>query len=235
MGIRCYCPRGHKLNVKTEQAGKMGICPVCNLRFQIPFGNAQAPVPEEAGSFTDPPRPTDESDEDLFNLEPLPGLENPQNSTSKSAKDLLNHLNIELKDIEEPHKTTNPLTPPASSGDPESDSEPDVWYILGCDGREYGPMSKSVIRSRIKARRLSDTTVVRREGGPRRQARLFRELAVEKNGLGCGGWLLITVLAGIAVVIAILSTESLLGYLLFLFLLPIGLGELCANFGGKRK
>ncbi|MGI5832903.1 MAG: DUF4339 domain-containing protein [Thermoguttaceae bacterium] len=37
MGIRCHCPNGHKLNVKTEQAGKIGICPKCGVRFQIPL------------------------------------------------------------------------------------------------------------------------------------------------------------------------------------------------------
>ena len=37
MGIRCYCPQGHKLNVKAEQAGKIGICPKCRVRFQIPL------------------------------------------------------------------------------------------------------------------------------------------------------------------------------------------------------
>lgn len=48
MGIHCNCPNGHKLNVKTEQAGKVGICPVCKLRFQIPFGNAPTPTSHES-------------------------------------------------------------------------------------------------------------------------------------------------------------------------------------------
>ena len=36
MGIRFYCPSGHKLNVKTFLAGKRGICPHCGARFRIP-------------------------------------------------------------------------------------------------------------------------------------------------------------------------------------------------------
>ena len=36
MGIRFYCPNGHKLNVKDFLAGKRGICPECSARFQIP-------------------------------------------------------------------------------------------------------------------------------------------------------------------------------------------------------
>jgi hypothetical protein len=36
MGIRFYCPNGHKLNVKAFLAGKRGICPHCDARFEIP-------------------------------------------------------------------------------------------------------------------------------------------------------------------------------------------------------
>ncbi|MGA2619806.1 MAG: DUF4339 domain-containing protein [Thermoguttaceae bacterium] len=36
MGIRFYCPNGHKLNVKEFQAGRRGICPFCGAKIQIP-------------------------------------------------------------------------------------------------------------------------------------------------------------------------------------------------------
>ena len=36
MGIRFYCPNGHKLNVKEFQAGRKGICPFCGAKLQIP-------------------------------------------------------------------------------------------------------------------------------------------------------------------------------------------------------
>jgi hypothetical protein len=36
MGIRFYCPNGHRLNVKDFLAGKRGICPHCEARFRIP-------------------------------------------------------------------------------------------------------------------------------------------------------------------------------------------------------
>jgi len=35
MGIRFYCPNGHKLNVKSFQAGRVGICPYCGAKVQI--------------------------------------------------------------------------------------------------------------------------------------------------------------------------------------------------------
>lgn len=36
MGIRFYCPNGHKLNVKSFQAGRRGICPYCGAKIIIP-------------------------------------------------------------------------------------------------------------------------------------------------------------------------------------------------------
>ncbi len=36
MGIRFYCPNGHKLNVKVFQAGRKGICPRCGAGVEIP-------------------------------------------------------------------------------------------------------------------------------------------------------------------------------------------------------
>jgi len=37
MGIRFYCPNGHKLNVKEFQAGRKGICPYCGAKVRIPM------------------------------------------------------------------------------------------------------------------------------------------------------------------------------------------------------
>jgi len=41
MGIRFSCPNGHKLNVKTSQAGKRALCPACGVKVLIP----DAPAP----------------------------------------------------------------------------------------------------------------------------------------------------------------------------------------------
>ena len=51
MGIRFYCPNGHKLNVKSFLAGKRGICPHCGIKFEIPqqsvaVGKIPTAVPE---------------------------------------------------------------------------------------------------------------------------------------------------------------------------------------------
>ena len=54
MGIRFFCPQGHKLNVKAFQAGRRGICPFCGAKFTIPAESTRPPSgrggdePEEA-------------------------------------------------------------------------------------------------------------------------------------------------------------------------------------------
>ena len=48
MGIRFFCPNGHKLNVKEFQAGRRGICPFCGARIQIPTQSTR-PSSKSAG------------------------------------------------------------------------------------------------------------------------------------------------------------------------------------------
>lgn len=47
MGIRFYCPNGHKLNVKAFQAGRRGICPFCGAKIQIPLQSTRRSSKEE--------------------------------------------------------------------------------------------------------------------------------------------------------------------------------------------
>lgn len=36
MSIRVVCRNGHSLNVKDSMAGKIGLCPMCKARVQVP-------------------------------------------------------------------------------------------------------------------------------------------------------------------------------------------------------
>lgn len=53
MGIRFFCPNGHKLNVKAFQAGRRGICPFCGAKFQIPTESTLQPG--QRSEVVDPP------------------------------------------------------------------------------------------------------------------------------------------------------------------------------------
>jgi hypothetical protein len=47
MGIRFFCPNGHKLNVKQFQAGRKAICPFCGAKTQIPTQSTRKSSREE--------------------------------------------------------------------------------------------------------------------------------------------------------------------------------------------
>lgn len=53
MGIRFYCPNGHKLNVKEFQAGRKGICPYCGAKVRIPLESTR-PSSKELRSARQP-------------------------------------------------------------------------------------------------------------------------------------------------------------------------------------
>ena len=42
MGIRFFCPNGHRLHVKSFLAGKRGYCPKCGTKLLIPDSSAAA-------------------------------------------------------------------------------------------------------------------------------------------------------------------------------------------------
>ena len=225
MGIRCCCPNGHKLNVKAEQAGKIGVCPLCGLRFQIPFGNAQTPIREKES------RPSKrKSTEDPFYLEPLPTFEGPRVPTNKPAGELLdfdleplprfeetNDSTSESKEdpflkslgLEEIDNSADSETPSASSGESEPDSGSDLWYFIGNDGRQHGPMSKIDVQDWIKDKRVTKTTRIWQEGGRVQEARdVFPELAEEivnksnNNSFGCSFFLEDLLITAVLVVLS---------------------------------
>ncbi|QEG34041.1 DUF4339 domain-containing protein [Bythopirellula goksoeyrii] len=65
MGIRFFCPNGHKLNVKGFLAGKRGICPECDARFLVPMesgGRVEALEEPTELLGSDVPAPANHSD-----------------------------------------------------------------------------------------------------------------------------------------------------------------------------
>ena len=53
MGIRFFCPNGHKLNVKGFQAGRKGICPYCGSKVDIPLESTRKRRRSRDGSRSD--------------------------------------------------------------------------------------------------------------------------------------------------------------------------------------
>jgi hypothetical protein len=64
MGIRFFCPNGHKLNVKEFQAGQRGLCPVCDAKLLVPLKSTRLSsklerrTPQEGASVDAEPKTT---------------------------------------------------------------------------------------------------------------------------------------------------------------------------------
>ncbi len=56
MGIRFFCPNGHKLHVKGFQAGRRGICPHCGESMDIPLQSTRPSSRHSASERSSAPR-----------------------------------------------------------------------------------------------------------------------------------------------------------------------------------
>lgn len=165
MGIRFYCPNGHKLNVKTEQAGKVGFCPDCGVRVQIPL---------ESTRPSSHKKHHDEDDND-------PNQDNEILLTSKKGQGEV-PFEETLSPLSVSENGANPSTSPETA---ESDVEPAaepavqpsvahsvldndgaVWYVRGNDNQTYGPITNVVVKEWIAQRRIGPTMLVWRDGWP---------------------------------------------------------------------
>lgn len=142
MGIRFYCPNGHKLNVKAFQAGLTGFCPYCGARTVIPTKSTRLSSRRRSkGQGIDTP---DESE-----LAVRAG--DPPASTSASA------------DMARGENSAEQGKLPEVRNDPLGDSGDKVWYVRPPLGGQYGPAVADVMRVWIAEGRISADTFVWRE------------------------------------------------------------------------
>lgn len=159
MGIRFYCPNGHKLNVKSYLAGKRGICPDCGAKVLIPdaqvdAGSAAPNVPRMAAPVTS------ENESDPAATASVPATAQPLASTLPLAStgqvpgaDVAIDIAIE-QSVET--QVENPI-----DENPEA-----VWYVRLATGNQYGPAAGDVFRTWIAEGRVTPESLVWCEGWP---------------------------------------------------------------------
>ena len=155
MGIRFYCPNGHKLNVKERLAGKRGICPECGVKLLIPRKSTRPSSREEraqqtgmqAGSGGNP------NDFEVFADDP---------SVNIASADHYGHSVPEVRQISA--QNVAPSANTASMLASAFDDPHVVWYVQLPDGQRFGPATLPILRSWVKERRISPTMLVWREG-----------------------------------------------------------------------
>jgi len=189
MGIKFQCPNcGKGLNVKSNLAGKRGLCPHCRGRVLIPAesdavapanavvpANAVAPakavtpanavVPAKAGQVAEPKRP-----ESAPGRVPVPARD--VRSSSTVAPQVFENLSFENLAVEELDANSFRLdrpqveleAPRATHFDWIADAPESVWYVRNRAGGQYGPAVGSIMRTWLQEGRVSRDCYVWREG-----------------------------------------------------------------------
>jgi hypothetical protein len=157
MGIHFTCPNGHRLHVKSFLAGKRGICPHCDSRFDIPAadtGRVEAVVPA-AG----------ESAEDQMCQPVLAVAGQTSTLAGRRASDVVAGASSSAV-------ATSRV--PLAQGIEAAD-----WYVRPGSGGQYGPSDESLLRQWIRENRVDADSLVWREDWPewRRAGDVFAELA----------------------------------------------------------
>jgi len=152
MGIRFFCPNGHKLNVKEHLAGKAGFCPECGVRLVIPYQSTRKSSRELNREQTDNNAPFG-----------MPSLD-----MTPSA--------FFSPETQQPISQPLPSPVPISAGPPIANpifNDTSVrWYIQvpndpqhgPAAGQQYGPATGQVVQTWIQERRIGPTMLVWREG-----------------------------------------------------------------------
>jgi hypothetical protein len=195
MGIKFYCPNGHKLNVKSFLAGRRGICPECDARFRIPMesggvaelvqkgerggeetqltGSMQDDGAEAAGSY-----PSAASYGQDFG--------SPLGSTVKTTPWSVDTSNSNPMSPAGASSAAKPMgSYPTAAADPLTEDPQAVWYVRPRSGGQYGPAVGEILRDWIREGRVAGDSYVWREGWTdwRPASSVFPQLA----GLLTGG------------------------------------------------
>jgi hypothetical protein len=199
MGIRFLCPNGHRLNVKSFLAGKRGICPHCNAKFEIPFESVAAAPPPPAAvaastgtSIRDRYEAREEtprtisagvpssapSDITLASASSSPSK--PATAGNPSATPAAQVASFPVQPVNET-AAVPPVDPAAAPvlADPIAEAPSAVWYVRTNAGGQFCPARGEMMRQWLDERRVGPDYLVWREGWPewKRASAVFAKLA----------------------------------------------------------
>ncbi len=144
MGIRFHCPNGHKLNVKSELAGKKAICPDCGARLVVPVARAALESTIRQASDARRANPDEEAGESriIGTVAPSTVLHAPISSAVQSPAE------------------------PAPAGSIGQAPSATVWYIRPATGGQFGPIDDVEMRVWIENGKVAADSYVWRAGWP---------------------------------------------------------------------
>lgn len=160
MGVRFACHAcGKRLNIKSELAGRRGICPACSVRFRIPAHDTQTSTPIDASegpgtdgsSASDSQRPRSANGPATAN--PATAGESPSSGEERSSA-----------------AQSRSAQPGAQSRRPNLDEilggVSTTWYVRPSSGGQFGPADGPTLGQWITEGRVADSAMLWRDGWP---------------------------------------------------------------------
>jgi GYF domain 2 len=168
MGIKFYCPNGHKMHVKDFLAGKRGLCPKCGVRVEIPMTSVSGPPPEvhpaeeqlaEEGGLM-----AESAAAKLNATKTLPTKASPVfgMAADEAAVDslLAETVGEEVAPVEQPASADEladvegsaagmlelQVEMPAAAAEPLQIPPGDDWYVHLANGKQMGPVGSDTLR-----------------------------------------------------------------------------------------
>lgn len=182
MGIRFQCPNGHRLHVKSQLAGQVGVCPHCQARVLIPTESQGAPAP--------PSTPDSGASSEIDRSQMLPAAQQPSAPTPTSSEPTPvqsappQQATVPLPETPravpkaKPVARPVPLTgqppaeqPPAPAAVEPADAPPPppapapiAWHLQTNTGEQLGPGDHQTLNQWEAAGQLADDAHVWRTG-----------------------------------------------------------------------
>ncbi|HEX3725574.1 MAG TPA: DUF4339 domain-containing protein [Pirellulales bacterium] len=144
MGIKFFCPNGHKLNVKDFLRGKKAICPLCGARVVVPDESTRGQTSADCSE----PEASDEGES--IELRTAADLAEPP--AEASAK--------QSAPTQTAAESAAPLLASGPQSDPIDDSPGAVWYVRPATGGQFGPASGEIMRAWLHEGRVGASSLV---------------------------------------------------------------------------
>lgn len=130
------------MNVKTFLAGKRGICPHCDARWEIPL---ESEIPEGAPKVRPDSEPAGNGTQAI--------------ATSPARVSTAESISVKEEGPGPSFEAVLPTVPDPIDASPDA-----VWYVRPASGGEFGPARGDVMRTWIEEGRVGADSMVWREG-----------------------------------------------------------------------
>lgn len=168
MGVRFACHAcGKRLNIKSELAGRRGICPSCSVRFRIPIHDTETSTPIQAAVAIDDSESSDSvftaGDDDRSSTEHPEGTATAATETREPTAGNASGTTPQMQ-TGPSSAPQSPARTPAGTLEEMLGGRNATWYIRPPSGGQYGPADGPTLGQWIQEGRVSETAMLWRDG-----------------------------------------------------------------------